>query len=151
MVPREGCLPGLERRVQGQDGKAVIIGDVLLKTPGKGKLARTPAWLVGTIFGLAIRHLATPTCAPAVSLTPCLLAKPLLQKVVSEDGEEASSEPPSDGGISSRAPGALLVVLEMAADRGVSGRKVLYCTLTVPFRTSQPQQKNQSPAAHLQR
>lgn len=36
MVPREGRLPGLERRVQGQDGEAVIIGDVLLKTPGKG-------------------------------------------------------------------------------------------------------------------
>lgn len=126
MVPREGRLPGLERRVQGQDGEAVIIGDVLLETPGKGKLARTPVWLVGTIPGLVIRHLANPTCAPSVSLTPCLLAKPLLQRVVSEDGEDASSGPPSDGSISSRAQGALLVVLEMAVDRGVS-REGRFC------------------------
>lgn len=93
MVPREGRLPGLERRVQGQDGEAVIT-DVLLKTPAKRKLARTPVWLVGTIPGLIIRHLANPTCAPAVSLTPCLLAKPLLQRVVSEDGEEVMAASP---------------------------------------------------------
>ena len=55
----------------GQNGEAVITGDVLLKTP---------MWLVGTIPGPVIRHLANPICAPAVSLTPCLLAKPLLQK-----------------------------------------------------------------------
>lgn len=41
MVPRERCLPGLERRVQGQNGEAVIRGDVLFKTPGEGKPART--------------------------------------------------------------------------------------------------------------
>lgn len=126
MVPREGRLPGLERRVQGPDGEAVITGCVLLKTPGKGKLARAPVWLVGTTPGLVIRHLANPTCAPAVSLTPCLLDKPLLQKVVSEDGEEGSSGPPSDGNISLRAQGALMVVLEMAVDRGVS-RERRFC------------------------
>ncbi|XP_028352390.1 keratinocyte-associated protein 3-like [Physeter macrocephalus] len=38
-------------------------------------------------------------------------------KAVSEDGEEVSSKPPSDGGISLRAQGALLVVLEMVVDR----------------------------------
>lgn len=45
VVPREGRLPGLQRRVQGQNGEAVITGDALLKTPGEGKLARTPMWL----------------------------------------------------------------------------------------------------------
>lgn len=42
MVPRKGHLPGLERRVQGQNGEAIITGDTLLKIPGKEKLARTP-------------------------------------------------------------------------------------------------------------
>lgn len=36
MVPREGHLPGLERRVQGQSSEAVITGAVLLKTQVKG-------------------------------------------------------------------------------------------------------------------
>lgn len=80
MVPREGHLPGRDRRVQGQNGQAVITGDVLLKTPGEGKSARIPCGLVGTIPGLVIRRLANPICAPAVSLTPFLLAKPLLQE-----------------------------------------------------------------------
>lgn len=80
MVPGEGRLPGLERRIQGQNGEAVITGDVLLKTQGERKLPRTPMWLVATISGLVIRHLANPTHAPAVSLTPHLLAKPLLQE-----------------------------------------------------------------------
>lgn len=46
MVPREGHLPGLERRVQGQNGEAVITGDVLFKTPGEGKPAGTPCGLL---------------------------------------------------------------------------------------------------------
>lgn len=45
MVPREGRLPSLERRVQGQNGEAIITGDALLKTPGEGKLSGTPMWL----------------------------------------------------------------------------------------------------------
>lgn len=76
MVPREGHLPGLQRRVQGQRGEAVITGDVLLKTAGEGSRENT-VWLVGTIPGLLIRRLANTTCALAVSLKPCLLAKPL--------------------------------------------------------------------------
>lgn len=113
-----GTAPGLEKG-PGQSGEAVITGDVLLQTPGEGKPAGTP-WLVGTIPGLLIRRLANTTCAPAVSLTPCLLAKPLLQEP-SRDGEAGSSEPPGcDSGLSSRAQ-APLVVLEPAVDRGVSG------------------------------
>lgn len=79
MVPKEGHLPGLQRWVQGQRGEAVITGDVLLKTPGEGSRENTEntVWLVGTIPGLLIRRLANTTCALAVSLTPCLLAKPL--------------------------------------------------------------------------
>lgn len=46
MVPREGHLPGRDRRVQGQNGEAVITGDVLLKTPGEGKSAGTPRGLL---------------------------------------------------------------------------------------------------------
>lgn len=36
-------------------------------------------WLVGTLPGLLMRHLANTTRALAVSLTPCLLAKRLLR------------------------------------------------------------------------
>lgn len=140
-----GTAPGLEKG-PGQSGEAVITGDVLLQTPGEGKPAGTP-WLVGTIPGLLIRRLANTTCAPAVSLTPCLLAKPLLQEP-SCDGEAGSSEPPGgDSGLSSRAQ-APLVVLEPAVDRECQGREVLYCTLTVPLDKSAPAEE--PPAAHVQ-
>lgn len=39
---------------------------------------------------------------------------------MSEGGKEGLSKPPSDGGTSCRAQGALLVVLEMAVHREVS-------------------------------
>lgn len=103
--------------------------------------------LVGTIPGLVSRHLANPTCAPAVSLTPCLLAKPLLQKLSPRMGGGVlqvsqgwrhlleSSGSPAGGSGDGGGPGS------------VKGGKVLYCTLTVPFWTSRPQQESQSPAA----
>jgi hypothetical protein len=85
VVPREGCLPGLERRVQGQNGEAVIARDALLKTPDEGKLCG----FVGTNPGLVIRYLANPTCALAVA--PCLLAKPILQELrISKVGKKGS-------------------------------------------------------------
>lgn len=76
--------------------------------------------LVGTIPGLVIRRWQTQ---PASRLShshpffwPSRSSKSRLQ-----GWEEGSSEPPSDGGISLRAREALLVVLEMVVDGGVSG------------------------------
>lgn len=45
MAPRKECSPSLQRRVQGQNGEAVITRDAQLKTPGEGKLTRTAMWL----------------------------------------------------------------------------------------------------------
>lgn len=89
-----GTPPWSGEKGPGQNGEAAIKGDVLLKTPGEGKLHRTPMWLVGTTPDLVIRHLANPTCAPAVSLTPCLLAKPLLQKPCQRVGRKGSPSLP---------------------------------------------------------
>lgn len=113
MVLREGHLPGLQRRVQGQRGEAVITGDVLLKTAGEGSRENT-VWLVGTIPGLLIRRLANTTCALAVSLTPCLLAKPLRESREPSRWWGGRCPEPSCRCISSRAHGALPGPLEMA-------------------------------------
>lgn len=135
MVPREGHLPGLQRRVQGQRGEAVITGDVLLKTAGEGSRENT-VWLVGTIPGLLIRRLANTTCALAVSLTPCLLAKPLRESRPN-GGEEGALSPRSAAGT--------------AGDGGDGecrgGRfRIAHC----PLWTSPPQQKNHL-LPHLQK
>lgn len=61
MVPREGYLPGLERRVQGRSGEAVITREALLETSGGGggSLGQSRGF-VGTNPGLAIWHPANP-------------------------------------------------------------------------------------------
>lgn len=105
--PRKQCLPGLERRVQGQTAEAVITRDAQLKTPGEGKLTRQPCGFVGTNPGLVIRHLANPTCAPVVALTPCLLVKLILKEMgISKTEGEWSMAHPSDGSITCRTQGA---------------------------------------------
>ena len=105
-----------------------------------------PLALFLAIPGLVIRHLANPIRAPAVSLTPCLLAKLLLQKPSPRMGRKG---PPN-----------LLAMVASPGEfkepcwrfrrwwwtRSVRGGKVLYCTWTVPFWTSQPQPKSH-PAA----
>lgn len=57
-----------------------MTGDALLKTSGKGSSLGQPRGFVGTNPGLVIRRLANPTCVLVVALTPCLLAKPILQE-----------------------------------------------------------------------
>lgn len=78
-----------------EGSEAVITGDVLLKTPGEERPAGMPVWLVGTIPNArVIRHLANPICAPAVSLTPCLLAKPFLQELCRRMGRKSPASFP---------------------------------------------------------
>lgn len=104
----------------GQNDEVVITRDVLLKTRGEVRLAGTPMWPVGTFLaipGLVVRHLANPKRDPAVSLTPLSSGQAAPPKAVSENGEEGSSKPPGDGGLSWKAQGALLAVPEMAVDQ----------------------------------
>lgn len=94
-------------------------------------------WLVGTIPGLLIRRLANTTCALAVSLTPCLLAKPLRERAVSDCGEEGALSLP--GGASSPEPTeerGQPWPLEMAV-LGSVGEEGPYCTLS-PLDKSAP-------------
>lgn len=76
----EGVPPWSGEKGPGQNGEAVITGDALLTTAGKGSSLGQSRGFVGTNPGLVIRRLANPACVLVVALTPCLLAKAILQE-----------------------------------------------------------------------
>lgn len=107
MVPRKVHLPGLERRVQGQNCEAVITREVLLEPSGEGGSLGQSRGFVGTNPGLVIWHLANPTCALVVALTPCLPAKLIFEEMnISKAGEERSLVYPNGDSLACRTQGA---------------------------------------------
>lgn len=62
----EGVPPWSGEKGPAQNGEAVITGDALPKTSGKGSSLGQPRGFVGTNPGLVIRRLANPTCVLVV-------------------------------------------------------------------------------------
>lgn len=109
-----------------------------LKTVGEGKPASKRCGFVGTIPGLVIRCLANPTCALAISLTPCFMVKPLHQEPSLRMGRKGPQSSPTVAA----SPRQLRELCCGSGDGGGPGSvrvgKALYCTLIVPAGRASP-------------